>query len=732
MKTRDVTGGAKVRRAGLGAALLALIATACLAPLAGAAAATLQKLDYTTLPGNRVQITFEFDGPVDKPRSFKTSNPARIALDFMGVKDGLSNRSVDIGAGAVHRVSTAEAGGRTRAVIQLSELVPYQIDRQGNVVRVRLESPGASGTQTASSGAGASTKQGGESANAGGKSTGASSPEGSISQVDFRRGPDGAGKVIVTLSDPSTPVDVRTEGGNVVADFMHTQIPERLQRKLDVTDFATPVQSIVTRQRGDKVHIAIKPSDTYDQIAYQTDNKFTIELKPITKEEKERQAKKEFRYTGEPLSLNFQDIEVRSVLQLIADFTGINIVVSDSVKGSITLRLQNVPWDQALDIILQTKGLDKRKNGNVMWIAPSAEIAAREQQELKAQQQVKQLAPLHSEFIRVNYAKAAQMASLISGGSGGSGGGGNSAGKGQSLLSDRGSISIDERTNTLIIRDTASNLEDIRRLVNKLDVPVRQVLIESRIVIANDDFTNELGVRFGYSRQGDAGNLGGAVIGGKQPGDTNYGGTTGFEVPAGSGNEGLMVDLPATDAAGSVGLAVGKIGSYLLQLELSAMENENRGDIISSPRVVTANQKEAFIKQGVEIPYQEASSSGATSVSFKEAVLGLTVTPQITPDDRVLLDLNVSKDSQGETTNAGPAINTQSVGTQVLVDNGETVVLGGVYERTKRHDVTRVPFFGDLPLVGWLFKKRTQINNNSELLIFVTPKILDEKLSLNQ
>lgn len=678
---------------------------------AQAAENVLRHLDYSTLPGNRVEITLTLDKPVTQPESFKTSNPARIALDFMGARSALPQRSVDIGIGAINSVTTAEAGNRTRVVVELSQMVPYMTQVDGNEFHIMLQQP------TAMVGAA-------QSAAASRTDRAVDAGDRKITKIDFQGGPGGAGKIVVNLSDPSTAVDVRQESGKVVAEFMRTKVPARLQRRLDVTDFATPVQTIATTQRGDTARITITPSGTYDQIAYQADDTFTIEIKPISTAEKKERKKKAFEYTGERLSLNFQDIAVRSVLQLIADFTGTNLVVSDSVTGNITLRLQNVPWDQALDIILKTKGLGKRQRGNVMLVAPAAEIAAREKLELQSKQQIQQLAPLHSEFLQVNYAKAQDLAQLILGG----------GQKGRSLLSERGTVNVDERTNTLIVRDTEQNLDDIRRLVSKLDIPVRQVLIESRVVIANDDFSNELGVRFGYSR--DQGNLAGdgqgALVGGKLPGDVNFGQNTGFEVPAGSGNEGLLVDLPVTNAAGAVGLAVGKIGSYLLQLELSAMESENRGDVISSPRVITTNQKEAYIKQGVQIPFQRATSSGATSVQFKEAVLGLTVTPQITPDDRILLDLQVTKDSRGEETNAGPAINTQAVGTQVLVSNGETVVLGGVYERTKNRTVNRVPFFGELPMVGWLFRNTVRVNNNSELLIFVTPKILKENMALYQ
>ena len=675
---------------------------------------TLTDIDYAALPGNRVQLTFTLEQPpAGEPSMFATENPARIALDFTGVSNGLSERTLGIGVGVVESVATAEAGGRTRAVVKLARMVPFDTRIAGNQVLVTLEPAAQAGSSAAVV---AQAQPSGDST--GRAETRAASGQRQVTDLDFRRSPDGAAKIIVTLSDRQTSVDVREEGGRIIADFLETQIPERLRRRLDVTDFATPVQTIDVRQRSGAVRLDIDPEGVYDQIAYQADNVFTIEVKPITQQEQDRRQREEFRYTGERLSLNFQDIEVRSVLQLIADFTGINVVVSDSVSGNITLRLQNVPWDQALDIILRTRGLDKRQNGNVMLIAPAEEIAARERLELQTRQQVQELAPLRTDFVQVNYAKAEDMAALVRGTGGNAGG----------LLSERGSLAIDQRTNTLIIQDTDMNLSEIRRLVTRLDIPVRQVLIESRIVIADRDFSDDLGVRFGYSHNGEIGDEG-VLVGGTQPGTTDFGGNTGFEVPAGSGNEGLLVDLPATAAAGSLGLAVGKVGSYLLQLELSAMEQENRGEIISSPRVITANQKEAFIKQGEEIPFQEATSSGATSIEFKEAVLGLTVTPLITPDDRVLLDLAVSQDSRGQETPSGPAIDTQSINTQVLVDNGETVVLGGVFQRNKRKDVTRIPFFGELPLIGVLFRNTVNIDNNSELLIFVTPKILDERLS---
>lgn len=676
--------------------LLLLCLGLCWAGHAAAAANALTRIDYTTIGGNQVQVTLTLESPAE-PRAFTIDNPARIALDLPDTRNALAERNLRIGVGAVEGISTAEAGGRTRVVLRLAQMVSYDMRADGNQIHILLHAP--RGDSFAQSSGDASTQ------------TGAQRSEGII-DIDFRRDTDGTGRIIIALADPTIPVDMRQEGSRLLVNLLNTRIPQRLERRLDVTDFATPVRTIDARQNGDHVRLVIETGQQYQHMAYQTGGNLAIELKPLTPEERERLARDQVQYEGERLSLNFQDIEVRSVLQLIADFTGLNVVVSDNVRGNITLRLQNVPWDQALDIILSSRGLDKRQHGNVLMIGPADEIAARERQQLEAQRQIQELEPLRSEFIQVNYAKAADIAALIRSGD-------------ASLLSDRGRITVDARTNTLIVQDTERNLTDIRNLVSRLDVAVQQVLIESRIVIASDEFTRDLGVRFGYTRTGTVGDNHTGTVGGTQPGSVNLG-SGGFGVPGG-----LLVDLPAIGAKGSIGLAVGRIGTELLQLELSAMEIEGRGDIVSSPRVITANQQSATIEQGVEIPYEQATSSGATSVAFKKAVLGLTVTPQITPDDRVLLDLRVSKDSQGANTEAGPAINTQSVTTQVLVDNGETVVLGGIYERTNTQGVRRIPFFGELPLIGALFRTTSRVDNRSELLVFVTPKILKESLAQN-
>lgn len=661
---------------------------------------TIQSVDFEGLPGNKAVITLTMSKPATAPLSFTIDNPARIALDFPNTGSGLTRRRQPIGIGMAESLAVIEARGRTRVVVNLADMVPYEAHAEGNKVILTIQNAGnelseAQATAAAAMGA-----------------TGSS-----IDNIDFRRGEAGEGRVIITLSDPATPVDMKQQDGKVVVDFYRTQLPDELARRLDVLDFATPVKTIDTYAKGENVHMVISPLGKYEYIAYQSGDQFTIEVRGLTKEEADEIKKDEFGYLGERLSLNFQDIEVRSVLQLIADFTGINIVVSDTVGGSLTLRLKNVPWDQALDIILKTKGLAMRQTGNVMLIAPSEEIAAREKLELESQKQIEELEPLYSEFIQINYAKAADIAALLKS-------------EETTLLSVRGKATIDERTNTLLVQDVAVKLAEVRNLVARLDIPIRQVLIESRIVIANNDFSKELGVTFGISKSTRFDGDHQLTVGGKVPGDLVPSQITGFESPASSGIEGLMVDLPAAGATSSFGLAIGRLGSHFLQMELTAMEAEGHGEIISSPRVLTSNQKAAFIKSGVEIPYQQASSSGATSVAFKEAVLSLRVTPQITPDDRIIMDLQVNKDSVGEVFLGVPSIDTNEISTQVLVDNGETLVLGGIYEQEQSEAVDRVPFFGELPLVDWMFNKRLVVNDKAELLIFVTPKIVREDTNI--
>lgn len=674
---------------------------------------TLEAVDVGSLPGNKVQVVLKMSQPAEMPLSFTIDNPARIALDLPNTRNGLGKATQPIGVGLAKSLTAVEAQGRTRVVLNLVQMTPYETRVEGNMVVVTLQDTSGA---VASSVAAAPTTSGGNVSSAG--TAGGSD----IRNVDFRRGDKGEGRIIVNLPSSSTAVDMRQEAGQVVLEFYNTTLPENLERRLDVADFATPVKTIDTFTKGRNVRMVIAPTGEYDHVAYQTDSVYTVEIKPTTKEQQETRRREQLGYTGERLSLNFQDIEVRSVLQLIADFTGTNIVVSDTVKGSLTLRLQNVPWDQALDIVLKTKGLAMRKNDEVILVAPSEEMAAREKLELESMKQIEELAPLYSEFIQVNYAKASEIAALIKGS------------QGNSLLSERGNVSIDQRTNTLLVRDTAEKLADVRKLVTTLDIPVRQVLIESRIVIASDDFARDIGVRLGgNSIQSHASSTTRLVAGGL-PGDVAWNPAyypTGIENPAGSGNDALLTDLRVSNPMGAINFVIGRVGKDLLRLELSAMQAEGKGEVISSPRVITANQKEAVIRDGVEIPYQESSSSGATSVSFKEAVLSLRVTPQITPDDRIIMDLAVNQDTVGQIYNNIPSIDTRAVETQVLVDNGETAVLGGIYIQESRNDVDKIPLLGDLPGVGHAFRQTRKLNNKSELLIFVTPRIIKDNLAAN-
>ncbi|MDX1529372.1 MAG: type IV pilus secretin PilQ, partial [Gammaproteobacteria bacterium] len=636
---------------------------------------TLDDISYASLPGDRVQLELKLSGRVDEPLSFAIDNPARVALDLPGVKLNLPRKTSDINVGMARSVTAVEAAGRTRVVLNLVKLVPYSLKVAGNSVLLTLEDAGTAAGPALST----ATRMAGRAA-----------ARGSIENIDFRRGEEGEGRIIVSLSDPSVVVDTQEEGGRIIVEFLNAEVPEQLQRRLDVVDFATPVQTVETVQRGNNVRMTILPKGLYEHLAYQSDDIFALDVKPLSEEEEEQVRKDKFGYTGERLSLNFQNIEVRAVLQLIADFTGLNLVASDTVTGTLTLRLKNVPWDQALDIILRTKGLAMRKQGNVVLVAPSEEIAAREKLELESQKQVEELAPLRSEFVQINYAKAGDIATLLKQ-------------EGNSLLTERGNVTVDDRTNTLLLRDTAEAIDAVRNLVATLDVPVRQVLIESRIVIADDSFNRDLGVRFGVSSTENV-NTGGSdrvTVGGGLAGDVDFGGTVSFFT---GDNENLIVDLPIGQPSGALKLALVAIPDYLLQLELQALQFEGRGEVISNPRVITSNQKEAVIEQGTEIPYQEASSSGATSTSFKKAVLSLKVTPQITPDERVIMDLAVNQDTVGQEFGGVPSINTREVNTQVLVDNGDTVVLGGIFEQTKREDQEKVPFFGNLPYFGWLFK----------------------------
>jgi len=697
-----------LRRAGLATAAAALIGT----PIVSLAA-SIQDITYSSLPGNRVQVKIELDSTPDaKPLNFTIDNPARIALDFPGTNLDLESRNVFIGVGNAESVNAVEASGRARVVVNLSQLVPYTIDTRGNEVLVTMDAIPANIDSEVRA-----TDQ----------TVAGLTSQASIEDIDFRRGAAGEGLVMVKLTDPGVGINIQEQGGRVVVDFTDTKLPEDLDRKLDVVDFATPAREVDTFPYGNGTRMVITPTGTYEHLAYQTDDMFTVELRPLTEEEQEQAEKAKFGYTGERLSLNFQDIEVRAVLQLIADFTGLNLVAADSVSGSVTLRLKNVPWDQALDIILKSKGLGMRQAGNVLMVAPQEEIAQREKLELEAQQQLRELAPLRTEFVQIDYARAQDIADLIQS-------------EAKNLLTERGNISVDERTNTLLVQETAETISQIRSLIQTLDIPVRQVLIESRIVIASEDFSRDIGVRLGLSKtnripsdengNGEFDTVTSAV-GGSISGDVTYPGNTTFNT---DNQENYIVSLPAAVGEGpgaAFRWSVGKFGSWLLQLELSALQAEGKGEVISAPRVVTANQQKAVIEAGTEIPYQEATSSGATAISFKSAVLRLEVTPRITPDDRIIMDLLVNKDSVGQIFNGVPAIDTNAVETQVLVDNGDTVVLGGIYESEDRSDITSIPFFGELPYLGRLFRRTLVNTDKQELLIFVTPKILKEALAMS-
>jgi type IV pilus assembly protein PilQ len=683
----------------------------------------LQDIQVQSLPGQRIELRLIMTETAPDPLAFTIENPARIALDLPGTSLGLSQRRRDVNQGPLDTILTAEANGRTRVVLNLDLMVPYETRTSGNTVIVTLgdgDDYDAGSTQFASSPS--STSSAPSYAAPGGRA---------ITNVDFRRTRDGGGRVIVSLTDPATPVDIRQEGARVVAIFKDTSLPAELMRRLDVMDFATPVSTVDTLKTNLDTRIVISAEGKYDQLAYQSDNEFSIEVNPVADEIEQASSlySESKEYEGQRLTLNFQDIETRAVLQLLAETSGRNIVVSDTVQGNVTLRLRNVPWDQALDIVMTTKGLDMRQNGNVIIVAPAEEIAARETADLEARNAISELEPMYSEFLQVNYAKAADLAVLV-----GADGGGNS------MLSERGSIAVDDRTNTLLVQDTADRLEDIRRMVRALDVPIKQVLIESRIVVVNDDFSRDLGVRLGVTAYRENGTDGAAVISGTGSGtDTmvnsivdnlgSSGQVTPVELPI-LGDR-YNVNVPIAEAAGRFSLAVLE-RDYLVDLELTALEAEGRGEIVSTPRVITANQKEARIEQGVEIPYQQSASSGATTVQFKKAVLSLEVTPQITPDNNIIMDLRVHKDNVGDIISTGglggtvPSIDTRAVETQVLVEDGQTVVLGGIYETERRETITKVPFLGDIPALGVLFRSKQLQNDKSELLIFVTPRILEE------
>ena len=704
----------------------------------------LQNITYTPLSGGQVQIVMQFAGPVSEPQIFTTENPARIAIDIPATRNGLSQRRIEVSTGATSAVSAVEAAGRTRVVVDLFHSATYQTRSEGNNLILTVNN-GMTGSATTT--AVASTDQ----------TKTLAGPGVEISNIDFRRGAHGEGRIVVTFSGEGTGADLQRVGDKLSLDMYNVRLPPQLAQRLDVMDFATPVQSIETRNRGNGAHMDINAAGNFEQLAYQAGNQYIIEISP-KKEETKIDPNAPPVYSGNRVTFNFQDIPTRSVLQLIADVSDLNIVVADSVGGNVTLRLINVPWDQALDIVLQAKGLDKRRNGNVIWVAPQKEIADREQAIAESKQKLQAVAQTITVYIPISYGKAKDIADLLTQKSHQSNA---AASSGQvattGFLSPRGSVTSDDRTNTLLVVDTPEQIEIVRALVARLDKPVQQVLIESRVVVATDNFSRQLGAKFGisggYQRNNTvvstSGNLNAtdamtnAALLNRFSGTgsglpTSAPGSTGAGVLVPDLANRLNVNLPVSSPAGSFGLSI--LGAdYLLDLELSAAQTEGRSELISSPRVITANQQEADIKQGQEIGYVaftggSAGGGAATAtVQFKEAVLELKVTPTITADNRVFLTLDVKKDAINSLVpNPGggfvPQLDKREINTSVLVDNGQTVVLGGVYEFDKSTDVTKVPFLGDIPGLGMLFRNTNNSSQKAELLIFVTPRILNESL----
>ncbi len=663
-----------------------------------------------TQQGGSVFVKLTLREPLaNPPASFSVANPARIAFDFPGTANGLGRTQQDIGQGDVRSANVVQVGDRTRLVLNLTRVTPFETRVEGRDVVIALSPVAQEATAT--------TQVSQALANfAAPAASDAAAGSGSIRDIVFRRGKDGEGRVVVQLSSPDTGIDIRQQGGNLVVEFLKTSLPEHLRRRSDVTDFATPITSMTAQPQGDNVRLVVTPSGLWEHNAYQSDNQFVLEVRRMVEDpNKLVQGLPRGQYGGEKLSLNFQNVDVRSVLQVIADFTDFNIITSDSVQGNLTLRLKDVPWDQALDIILQAKGLDMRKTGNVIWIAPGDELAAREKMQLEAMAQIGDLEPLQTESFQINYHQAKEIFNFLKS-------------KDQTVLSKRGSVVVDERSNKLFVTDVANRLADLRRLIGEIDVVPRQVLIEARIVEANKNFARDLGARLTYG-DNRVKNLGdGAQIG---LGRSTLGTVSNAFTPALIGNTGSGTLPLATFATMNLSL-FNRAATRFLNLELAALETVGNGRIISSPRVLTANQVEATIEQGDEIPYQEATSSGATSVSFKKAVLSLKVKPQITPDGRIQLQVLINKD-RADFTRAVlgvPPILTKTVTTEVLVENGGTVVIGGIYEETETNSTDRVPVLGEIPVVGALFRTNNRTSERTELLVFITPRVVADTLTL--
>ena len=660
----------------------------------------IENVEFSTLSGGRLNIHIQLKvALINPPAGFTLSNPPRIALDFPYTANGLAKNTVSAEQGALRSITLAQAKERTRMVLNLSKNVGYSASLDGKFVNIMLQSNEANANVSQVETKFSEVKVGDKSH--------------SIVNVDFARGKNGEGRIIVDLSDASAGINIKQKGKTIVVDFINTNVPDNLQRRLNVINFNTPVLYVDTMKQGNNGRMVIEPKGNWEQSAYQADRKFIIDVRSVVEDPNKLVQGSKSGYAGEKLSLNFQNVEVRTVFDVIAEFTGLNIIVSDTVTGNITLRLKDVPWDQAMDIIVKNKGLAIRKTGNVIMVAPAEEVAAKEKLQLEASQQIEDLEPIHTEVFTLKYMKADALKAILTDAK-------------QRILSKRGSAVIDPRTNTVFVQDSTKYLDYVQSIINKTDIAVKQVMIESRLVLADEKFGKSLGARFGVQHQANSGNNSIGV-------GSNIESTNGLAVGTSTlgGTSAIQSNLPVSNAFGSFAFSLFRLpAGLLLNLELSALETDKRGKIVSSPRVTTANQTKARIESGTEIPYLEASSSGAATVSFKKAVLSLEVTPQITPDDKIIMDLEVKKEKVGQVFAGVPSIDTQNITTQVLVSNGETAVLGGIYEQIERNDVDKVPFFGDLPVVGNIFKRRTRQDDKTELLIFITPKIMDESLSL--
>lgn len=686
----------------------------CLASFAASAASSITAVDISNVSADKQIIRLSFAGGVPVPTSFSVNTPPRVAFDFADTSNAAGKSSIQVNGAALRLISLAEGSGRTRVVLNLQKQAAYQTKTEGNDFFITVD-----GTSSAVSAQVRNTHFP-ES-----KPAEASSKvkRDSIDNIDFRRGKDGEGKVVIDLSSPNVGIDIRQQGKNLLIDFNKAALPKKLERRMDVSDFGTPIQKVDSYSQGETTKMIIEPKGNWEYSAYQTENRFIVEVREVN-DERNKLAGIKPAFKGEKLSLNFQNVEIRTVLQVIAEFTGLNIITSDTVTGNLTLRLKDVPWDQALDMILQAKGLDQRKNGSVLWVAPREELASKEKQELEARKQIDELEPTRTESFQLRYQKAEDLKKMLTDDK-------------QQMLSKRGSIVIDTRTNTLFVQDISAKLEQVRSVIGKIDVAVRQVQIEARIVEANDGFSRELGVKLGWGSKGHIGNtdlgLGSSLINAGSginvvPGTTTTTTTTNPALSLGNN-----VNMPAlgsgVGAPGTFALIAAN-ANWLLGLEISALAADNKGKIVSSPRLVTADQVEASIESGEEIPYQESSQNGATTVSFKKATLSLKVTPQITPDGNVIMKLNVTKDSRGAVTAGIPSINTKQINTTVLVENGGTVVIGGIYTMEAGSDVTKVPLLGDIPYLGHLFKNTLEKDIRRELLIFISPKVIQSDLSL--